>query len=68
MNGPVWQGYLAGSSKMAPRILILLIVMGADSLSKLESMPTRVLAFYAHNNLFLGKGDLLKPRSKQGTP
>ena len=29
--------------------------MGADSSSKLESMPTWVLAFYAHNNLCLGR-------------
>ena len=39
-----WMGrfgkVLAGSSKTAPRILILLIVMGADSSSKLESIPT----------------------------
>ena len=40
VSGAVWQGFLAGGSKMAPRILILLIVMGADSSSKLESMPT----------------------------
>ena len=52
MDGPVWQGYLAGSSKTAPWILILLIVMGADSSFKLESMPTGVPTFYAHNILF----------------
>ena len=51
----VWLGYLAGSSKTAPRILIFSILMGADYSSKLKSMPIWVLAFCAHNNLCLGK-------------
>ena len=55
VDRPVWQGYLAGSSKTAPRILILLIVMGANFSSKLEPMPTWVLAFYAHNNFRLDR-------------
>ena len=54
-NGLGWQGYLAGSSKMAPMILFLSIVMGADFSSKLLFMPTWVPTFYAHNNFRLDR-------------
>ena len=37
-NGQNWQCYLAGSSKMAPTILIFSIVMGADYLFELISI------------------------------
>ena len=40
---------------MARRILIFSIVMGADNSSKLNFMPTWVLAFYAHNNFCLSR-------------
>ena len=36
----VWQGYLAGSSKTAPRILKFSNAMGANYLSELILMPT----------------------------
>ena len=39
-DGLVWQGYLAGSSKTAARILFFSIIMGGDSSSKLIFMPT----------------------------
>ena len=55
VDGLIWQGYLAGTSKTAPRILFFSIVISADSSPELLFMPTWVLAFCAHNNLFLGR-------------
>ena len=53
VNWLAWQGYLAGSSETAPRILKFSIAMGADYSSELMFMPIMVLAFCAHNNSFL---------------
>ena len=39
MDGLDWQSCLTGSSKMAPRILILLIAMGANYSLELDSIP-----------------------------
>ena len=44
-----------GLFKTALRILFFSIVMSADNSSKLNFMPTRVLAFYAHNNFCLSR-------------
>ena len=54
-NWLTWQGCLAGSSKTAPRILKISIVMGADYWSELIFMPTWVLAFCALNNSCLDR-------------
>ena len=37
VNGLDWQYYLAGSSKMAPRILIFSIAIGADYSYKMKN-------------------------------
>ena len=55
VNGLDWQGYLAGSSKTAPRILKFTIAIGADYSSELIFMPTWVRAFCAHNNSCLDR-------------
>ena len=39
VNWLAWQGYLAGSSKTAPRILKFSIAMGAEYSSELIFMP-----------------------------
>jgi hypothetical protein len=54
VNGLDWQCYLAGSSKMAPTILIFSIAMGADYSFELNSIETYDPQFFGHNNLFLG--------------
>ena len=51
--GRNWQCFLAGSSKTAPRILILLIVMVADHSFELISIWTYVPQFIGHNKIFL---------------
>ena len=49
-----WQCCLAGTSKIAPRILIFSIVMGADYSIELIIIVTYVLQFIGHNKIFLG--------------
>ena len=62
-NGLYWQCCLAGSSKMAPRILIFSMDMGADYSFELISIETYMPQFIGHNKFFLGsvsydEGDL----------
>ena len=45
VNGLDWQSCLAGSSKMAPRIFIFSIVLGAENLSYVKSIATFALTF-----------------------
>ena len=52
-NGLNWQCCLAGSSKMAPRILIFSIAMGADYSFELISIETYAPQFIGHNKFFL---------------
>ena len=40
---------LAGSSKMAPRILVISIAMGADYLFESNSIDPNVPTFFSHN-------------------
>ena len=54
VNGLDWQCYLAGCSKMAPRILIFSMAMGADYSFELISIETYMPQFNRHNRLFLG--------------
>ena len=54
VNGLDWQCYLAGSSKKAPRILIVSIAMGADYSFELISIETYAPQFIVYNKLFLG--------------
>jgi hypothetical protein len=49
-----WQCCLAGSSKIAPGILIFSMAMGADYLFELISIEIYVPQFNGHNKLFLG--------------
>jgi hypothetical protein len=49
-----WQCCLAGSSKMAPKILIFSIAMGANYSFELISIVHGVPAFFMHNKIFLG--------------
>ena len=53
-NGLNWQCCLAGSSKMAPRILIFSIDMGADYSIDLISIETYTPQFIGHNKIILG--------------
>ena len=53
VNGMDWQCCLAGSSKMAPMILIFSIAIAADYSFKLNSTETYAPKFFGHNNLFL---------------
>ena len=56
-NGPDglnWQCSLAGSSKMASRIWIFSIAMGADYSFELISIETYTPQFVGHNKFFLG--------------
>ena len=48
VNGLDWQGYLAGSSKRAPRILIFSIAMGADYLFCVKFIATRGPTFFGY--------------------
>ena len=52
-NWPNWQCCLAGSSKTAPRILILSIAMGADYSFEMKNIEIWVPAFFKHNNSFV---------------
>ena len=52
-----WQCCLAGSSKMAPRILIFSIAVGADYSFELISVVHWVPQFIGHNKTFLGSVD-----------
>ena len=52
--GPNWQCYLAGSSKMALRILIFSMAMGADYSFELISIETYAPQFIGYDKLFLG--------------
>ena len=49
VNGLDWQCCLDGCSKMAPRILIFLIVLGAEYLSYVKSIETHARAFLPLN-------------------
>ena len=40
LHSVFWQCFLAGSYKMAPRIMNFTIVMGVDSIISMISMPT----------------------------
>ena len=48
-----WQCCLAGSSKTAPRILILSITMGADYSFQVKNIEIWAPAFFKHNNSFI---------------
>ena len=50
-----WQCCLAGSSKMAPRILIFSIAMGADYSFYVKSTATYAPAFLRYNNSVLAR-------------
>ena len=50
VNGLDWQCCLAGSSKTAPRILVFLIVLGAEYSFYLKSIATYAPAFLGYNN------------------
>ena len=49
-----WQCCLAGSSKMAPRIFIFSIVLGADYLSYVKSIDTHARTFLTLNIISIG--------------
>ena len=53
VNGLDWQCYLAGSSKMAPRILIFLIAVGAAYSYEVKNSGIWAPAFFKHNNSFI---------------
>ena len=48
-----WQCCLAGSSKMAPRILNFSIAMGADYLFDVKNIDIWAPAFFRRNHSFL---------------
>ena len=48
VNGLDWQCCLAGSSKMAPRIFIFLIVLGAKYSSYVKSIASFALTFFGY--------------------
>ena len=52
-NGLNWQCCLAGSSKMAPRILILSIAMVADYLFDVKDIAIWAPAFFKPNNSYI---------------
>ena len=54
VNGLAWQCCLAGSSKTAPRILIISMTMGADYSFEIISIETYAPQFIGYNKLFLG--------------
>ena len=54
VNRLKWQCCLACSSKMAPRILIFSITMGADYSFGPNSIKTYFPQFIGHNEIFLG--------------
>ena len=49
-NGLNWQCYLAGSSKMAPRILIFSIAIDVDYLYEVKNSEIQAPAFFKHNS------------------
>ena len=53
VNGLNWQCYLAGSSKMAPRILIFSIAIGADYSYEVKNNEIQAPAFFKHDNSFI---------------
>ena len=53
VNGLDWQCYLAGSSKMAPRILILSIAIGANYSYLVKNSEICGPAFFKHNESFI---------------
>ena len=53
VNGLNWHCFLAGSSKMAPRILIFSIAIGADYFFEAKNIEIWVPAFFKHNNSFI---------------
>ena len=54
VNGLDWQCCLADSSKMAPRILIFSIAMGAYYSFEVKNIEIWVPAFFRHNNSSVG--------------
>jgi hypothetical protein len=54
-NWPNWQCYLAGSSKMAPRILIFSIAMGANCSFYVKTIETHARTFLTLNILAIGR-------------
>ena len=54
VDGLDWQCCLAGSSKTAPRIFILSIVLGAENLSYVKSIETHARAFLPLNISAIG--------------
>ena len=54
-NGLNWQYFLAGSSKMAPTILILSIALRVNHSFELISIVHWVLQFFIHNISILGR-------------
>ena len=55
VNGLDWQCSLAGSSKMAPRILIFSIAMVANYSFYVKSIATYAPAFFWYNNSILAR-------------
>ena len=53
VNGLDWQCYLAGSSKMSPRILIFSIAIGADCSYEVKNSEIQAPTFFKHNNSFI---------------
>ena len=51
VNGLDWQCCLAGSSKTAPRILIISIAMGTDYSFEVKNIEIWVPEFFKHNNV-----------------
>ena len=62
VNGLDWQCCLDGSSKMAPRILIFSIAMGADCSFYVKSIATYAPAFFAYNSSVLASVCYLLPK------
>ena len=57
-NGLNWQCCLNGSSKTAPRILIVSIAMGGDYSFEVKNMEIWVPEFFKHNNSSAATVDL----------
>ena len=59
--GWIGSAELAGSSKMAPRILIFSIAMGADYSFYVKSIATSFPTFFGYNDSVLAIVRLLNP-------
>jgi hypothetical protein len=62
VNGLDWQCYLAGSSKTAPRILILSIAIGANYSYEVKNSEIWAPAFFKHNNSFIATVSNIWPK------